>query len=51
MLLTCIVEAYPPPTAKIIKLSEDWENGIDISESDLVSKIIPLRLNKKSASY
>ena len=37
MFLTCIVKAYPPPTAKIIKLSEDWENSVDILETDLVS--------------
>jgi len=29
LILSCIVRAYPPPTAKIIKLSEDSFNSVD----------------------
>ncbi|XP_063676760.1 titin homolog [Bolinopsis microptera] len=34
MILSCIVRAYPPPTAKIIKLSEDSFNSVD-NEDDI----------------
>ncbi|KAL5264845.1 hypothetical protein ACHWQZ_G005800 [Mnemiopsis leidyi] len=29
LILSCIVRAYPPPTAKIIKLNEDTLNSVD----------------------
>lgn len=29
LVLSCIVRAYPPPTAKIIKLNEDTLNSVD----------------------
>jgi len=35
LFLTCIVRAYPPPTAKIIKLSEDSLNSVDGEHIDL----------------